>query len=75
VALSYETDRQCTGTVEADELYHTAGRKGQAKRGGKKPLGRRAHCRRKTRVPGRGHFDKDRPAIITWVNRHGSVVV
>jgi hypothetical protein len=25
--------------VEADDLYHTAGQKGQAKQGGKKPLG------------------------------------
>jgi transposase-like protein len=38
-AISYETDRQLEGTVEADELYHTAGNKGQAKRGGKKALG------------------------------------
>jgi transposase-like protein len=62
-ALSYEMERQLAGTVEADELYHTAGRKGQAKRGGKKPLGRRARGRRKKREPGRGHYDKDRPAI------------
>ena len=27
-ALSYEMDRQGEGTVEADELYHTAGSKG-----------------------------------------------
>jgi hypothetical protein len=29
-ALSYEIGRQVDGTVEADELYHTAGHKGQA---------------------------------------------
>jgi transposase-like protein len=29
-ALSYETDRLLEGTIEADELYHTAGNKGQA---------------------------------------------
>ena len=25
--------------------------------------------------PGRGHYDKDRPAIIAWVSRHGGVVL
>src|SRR6266478_4859650 len=39
-ALSYEMHRQLEGTVEADDLYHTAGQKGQAKTGGKKSLGR-----------------------------------
>ena len=63
-ALSYEMDRQLAGTVEADELYHTAGKKGQAKQGGKKPLGHWPRRRRKKREPGRGHYDKDRPAII-----------
>jgi transposase-like protein len=74
-ALSYEMQRQLAGTVEADELYHTAGCKGQAKRGGKKPLGRRPRRRRKKREPGRGHYDKDQPAIIAWVSRQGPVVV
>jgi transposase-like protein len=63
-ALSYEMHRQLDGTVEADDLYHTAGNKGQAQQGGKKSLGRRARGRRKKREPGRGHYDKDRPAII-----------
>ena len=35
-ALSYEMHRQLEGTVEADDLYQTAGNKGQAKQGGKK---------------------------------------
>src|SRR2546428_1697836 len=74
-ALSYEMDRQLAGTVEADDLYHTAGNKGQAKGGGKKSLGRRARSRRKKREPGRGHYDKDRPAIIAWVSRQGAVVL
>jgi hypothetical protein len=30
---------------------------------------------RKTREPGRGHDDQDRPAIIAWVSRQGPVVV
>jgi transposase len=67
--------RQLAGTVEADDLYHTAGQKGQAKQGGKKALGRRARGRRKKREPGRGHYDKDRPAIIAWVSRQGAVVI
>ena len=61
--------------MEADDLYHTAGQKGQAKHGGKKALGRRARGRRKKREPGRGHYDKDRPAIIVWVSRQGAVVI
>jgi transposase-like protein len=74
-ALSYEMHRQLEGTVEADDLYHTAGHKGQATHGGKKVLGRRARGRRKKREPGRGHYDKDRPAIIAWVSRQGAVVI
>jgi hypothetical protein len=74
-ALSYEMERQLEGTVEADALYHTAGQKGQAKHGGKKHLGRRARGRRKKREPGRGHYDKDRPAMIAWVSRQGAVVI
>jgi transposase-like protein len=74
-ALSYEMDRQLAGTVEADDLYHTAGNKGQAQGSGKKSLGCRARRRRKKREPGRGHYDKDRPAIIAWVSRQGAVVI
>src|SRR5438067_29192 len=74
-ALSYEIGRQLEGTVEADDLYHTAGQKGQAPQGGKKALGRRARGRRKKREPGRGHYDKDRPAIIAWISRQGGVVI
>ena len=74
-AVSYEIERQLGGSVEADELYHTAGQKGQAKQGGKKSLGRRARGCRKKREPGRGHYDKDRPAIIAWVSRQGAVVI
>jgi hypothetical protein len=67
--------RQLEGTVEADDLYHTAGNKGQAQGGGRKSLGRRARGRRKKREPGRGHYDKDRPAIIAWISRQGGVVI
>ena len=74
-ALSYEIGRQLAGTVEADDLYHTAGKKGQAKQGGKNALGRRPRGRRKQREPGRGHDDKDRPAISAWISRPGGVIV
>jgi hypothetical protein len=74
-ALSYEMHRQVQGTIEAEDLYHTAGSKGQAQQGGTKALGRRARGRRKKREPGRGHDDKDRPAIIAWVSRQGAVVL
>ena len=74
-ALSYEMARQLAGTVEADDLCHTAGHKGQAKKGGKKSLGRKPRGRRKKREPGRGHYDKDRPAIIAWISRQGGVVI
>ena len=74
-ALSYELHRQLEGTVEADELYHTAGHKGQAKQGGKKSLGRHPRRRRKKCEPGRGHYNKDRPAIIAWVSRQGPIMV
>jgi transposase len=75
VNIRYEMARQLEGTIEADDLYHTAGNKGQARGGGKKLLGRRARGRRKKREPGRGHYDKDRPAIIAWVSRQGAVVL
>jgi transposase-like protein len=74
-ALSYEMNRQLEGTVEADDLYHTAGQKGQAKTGGEKSLGRQPRSRRTQREPGRGHYDKDRPAIIAWISRQGGVVL
>src|SRR4030095_12102285 len=45
-------------------LYHTAGHKGQAKKGGTKSLGRKPRGRRKQRQPGRGHYDKGRPRIF-----------
>jgi hypothetical protein len=74
-ALSYKMERQLAGTVEADDLYHPAGQKGQATQGGQKSLGRRARSRRQKREPGRGHYDKDRPALIAWVSRQGAVVL
>lgn len=73
--MSYETDRHLEGIIEADELYHTAGQKGQAPQGGKKPLGRWARRRGKKRECGRGHDDKERPALIAWVSRQRSAVV
>ncbi len=74
-SISTLRPRQLAGTVEADDLYHTAGNKGQAQQGGKQAWGRRARGRRKKRAPGRGHDDQDRPAIIAWGSRQGAVVI
>ena len=74
-ALSSERARQVEGPVEADALQHTAGQQGQAQQGGQKALGRRPRGRRKKREPGRGHYDKDRPAISAWGSRRGTVVI
>ena len=74
-ALSSEMHRHLAGTVEADDLSHTAGQKGQAKGGGQKSLGRQPRGRRKKREPGRGHDDKDRPAMLAWVSRQGAVII
>jgi hypothetical protein len=68
-------ERQLAETVEADELYHTAGQKGQATQGGKKSLGHRPRGHRTKREPGRGYYDNDRPALIAWVSRQGTVVI
>lgn len=68
-------NRQLEGTVEADDLDHPAGHQGPAKTGGQKSLGRQPRRRRKKREPGRGHDDKDRPAIIARVSRQGGVVI
>ena len=38
-------------------------------------MGRTPRGRRKKREPGRGHDDKDRPAMIAWVSRQGGVVI
>ncbi len=73
-AVSYESDRHLAGTGEADELYPIAGNKGQATQGGPKLLGRRPRGRRKQYEPGRGHDEKDRPAIMAWVSRQGAVI-
>lgn len=75
IALSYEVHRQLSGTVEADEIYHTAGNKGQAKRGGTKQLNRPPRSRGKKQGPGRGHYDKDAPCIIAWVSRAGYTIL
>jgi hypothetical protein len=57
--------------VEADEIYQTAGNKGQSKKGGSKKLNYSPRSRGKKQPPGRGHYEKDSPAIIAWVSRSG----
>ena len=61
--------------MEAEDLSHPAGHKGQATRGGKNALGHRPRGRRKQREPGRGHEDKDRPALLAWGSRQGAGVI
>ena len=73
-ALSYELGRQLAGTVEADDLYHTAGHKGQAEDGRAEIVGPHATGASQKREAWRGHYDKDRPAIIAWVSRQGGVI-
>jgi transposase-like protein len=74
VALSYEIHRQLKGIVEADEIYQTSGSKGQSPTGGSKELDHQPRKRGKKQPPGRGHFQKDSPAIIAWVSRSGQTV-
>ena len=75
VALSYEVSRQLEGIVEADEIYQTAGNKGQSQKGGHKEMNHQPRKRGKKQPPGRGHFQKDSPAIIAWVSRAGYTVL
>lgn len=75
VAISYEVHRQLDGVVEADEIYQTAGNKGQSRTGGSKELGHLPRKRGKKQPPGRGHYEKDSPAIIAWVSRTGHTVL
>jgi len=73
VAISYEVHRQLEGIVEADEIYQTAGNKGRSKTG-KKELNHQPRKRGKKQPPGRGHYEKDSPAII-GVSRAGYTVL
>lgn len=76
LALKKEEKRKLDGTVEADEIYQTAGSKGQqADTGGPKDLGRDPRNRGLKKGPGRGHADKDTPCIIAWVSRKGKAVL
>jgi transposase-like protein len=74
-ALSYEVHRQLEGIVEADEIYQTAGNKGQSRTGGSKELEHLPRKRGKKQPPGRGHYEKDSPAIIAWGSRTGYTVL
>jgi transposase-like protein len=75
VALYYEVHRQLEGIVEADEIYQTSGNKGQSKTGGTKEMNHQPRKRGKKQPPGRGHYQKDSPAIIAWVSRAGYTVL
>ena len=74
-AVSYEVHRQLDGVVEADEIYQTAGNKGQSRTGGSREPGHSPRKRGKKQPPGPGHYEKDSPAIIAWVSRTGHTVL
>ena len=74
-ALSYEIGRQLEGTVEADDLYHTAGQKGPSQAGREESVGTPTTWAPQETRARSGHYDKDRPAIIAWVSRQGAVVL
>ncbi|HRT84966.1 MAG TPA: IS1595 family transposase [Bacteroidales bacterium] len=73
-AISYEINRQLEGIVEADEIYQTAGSKGRCLTG-KKQLNHQPRKRGKKQPPGRGHYEKDSPAIIAYVSRDAYTVI
>src|SRR5262249_8205665 len=58
---------------EAGSVENAGGQRGKARGGGKRPWGRPPRRRRKKCEPGRGHYDKDRPAIIAWISHQGAV--
>jgi transposase-like protein len=80
-AIGQEADRALSGTVEADEVYASCGHKGQAADtpptdAAVEALGERSGRDRGLRHgPGRGHADKDRPAIFVLVERGGPRVL
>lgn len=74
-AISYEIHRQLEGIVEADEIYQTAGNKGQSISGGCKRMNHLPRKRGKKQPPGRGHYEKDSPAIIAYISRTGWTVL
>ena len=61
--------------MEADDLSHTAGNKGQAHTRWEEGVGAPAAWSSEEARAGPGHYDKDRPAIIAWVSRQGPVVM
>ena len=50
-------------------------RRGQRNRAGKNLWAADRVGAARNATPGRGHDDKDRPAIIAWVSRQGAVVI
>ena len=73
-AVSYEMHRQLEGTVEADDLYHTAGNKGKPNTEGKSPWGVERVGAARNANQGGGMMTKIGP-LIACVSRQGSVVI
>jgi hypothetical protein len=57
--------RQLEGTVAADDPLPDLRQQGASQAGQEEVVG----------TPGQDHDDKDRPAIIAWVSRQGTVVI
>ncbi|MGC1528525.1 MAG: IS1595 family transposase [Phormidesmis sp.] len=64
---------QLSGTVEFDEVYVTAGHKGQPEQVKKK--GRQGRRRKLKGVRGRGTLEKEKPPIFGMIQRGGEVVI
>lgn len=73
--LRIEEGRRLQGVVEVDEIYQTAGHKGQAPGGGCRALDRPPRRRGKPQGRGRGSAAKDAPALVGMVSRDGQVVM
>jgi len=73
--ISLEQGRKLSGIIEIDEIYQTAGHKGQAKGGGSQNLSRPPRRRGKKQGPGRGSAQKDSPVIEGMVSRDGQTVI
>ncbi len=73
--------QQLSGTVEIDEVYQTAGSKGNGKntkngnksKGIKKSLGREPR-KRGLKIKGRGSYRKDKPSVIGMVERESGTI-
>jgi transposase-like protein len=80
-ALSYEMERQLEGTIEADDLYHTAGHKGQAKGGARSRWAAERVAGARSASPAAATTTKIGPPslpgsaarVVSWCTQHGTL--